>query len=851
MKKIFKSLMAFAAALALPLVLNAQTTTPPKYTINMEKGIGFNKYLVSNTPNENGEYMLHIENFVTGNVEQTTVPTDFVMVLDVSGSMHFDYRPRSMESSAPVYITKDENDAREDGDALKLRLDTDGNGRGYTHYGFKMYYKGGAVGTDGETGYSSYVWARNVTTGTSLTHDNRKNADVGTRWYYHEGDKTFYRLYRSTGKTSSGATCYFIYFKRTNDQVVYLTANGDDDFTTTTTMPTDITDNNDIIFIDGHHRLYKYASRRDALISGVNAFIDAILAQNQDPEVHWKQGVTKHQVAIIAFGANGAVKNFDEPEEGVVMTGGATHVSRIFRPITAENADFYKSWEETTDWMGSTFIYRGVIAARDMLTLLQQQPNMQPLDQYGSANRNKVVVVFTDGEPSNASGFSGYSNAGGSIALSVENGNTIKQTGKTGTGESATQNINGLIYTINLSANTTYVPNFLEHLSSNYSNVEITGGKTGGGAAVTYSGAKDGDGFYMDASSMSNLDEIFKSIVAANTGMTGSILVSMDKVSDSFQIPFSTTDLSKVTMYTAQCIGLTGEKVLDENGNEQPELAFAEPVLVSERRGLEHLWIQKEETVDGKKVLVWHDMPGESHTTMDIDDLIKFKVTDDSTSIIVYGFNYADLWCGLDGIPEHSNNTRQIEADDPNFDKQLDGYRGFKAIYEFPITVNPNALGGVNVPTNDPSSGLWTADENYDPSNIQVPYPQPNLPIPVKLIIQKTGLKFGESANFTVQRRTRTEGSTWEDFTTFVLTGGVATPEVRIINLDPAYFYKVKEGNWSWAYEAVSPEYSTEDTTLKNPIVFENTPEDDTPKHAEAKATNKMRKTGSTTESTD
>lgn len=846
MKKIYKSLLALAAVLALPLVLNAQTTTPPKYTINMEKGIGFNKYLLSDTPNDEGEYILHIENFVTGTVKQTTVPTDFVMVLDVSGSMHFDYRPRSMASTAPVYITKAENDNRADGDALKLRLDLDGNGRGYYHYGYTHYYKGGNPGNAGETGYSSYTWARQVAVGDALTTNNRKAADVGTRWYYHEGDQIFYRLYRSTGKTSSNATCYFIYFKRTNGEIVYLTANGDDDFTTTTEMPTNITATGNIIFVDGHHRLYKYASRRDALISGVNAFLDAILVENNKEELHWKDGVTKHQVAIIPFGGNNAVTDFNEVTE--VQTSGKTHVSKQFRPITNDNIDYYKGWESTTDWMGSTYIYRGINAARDILALLQQQPNMEPLDPYSSPNRNKVVVVFTDGEPTNASGFTGYSNIGGSIALSVESGNTIKQTGKTGN----TQNINGLIYTINLSANTNYVPSFLQHLSSNYSNVTITGGQTGAGTAVTYSGAEDGQGYYMDASSMSNLDAIFESIVDANTGMTGSTLVSMDKVSDSFQIPFLTTDLSKVTMYTAQCIGLTGETVLDENENEQPELAFAEPVLVSERRGLEHLWILKEEIVDGQKKAVWHDIPGESHTTMDIDDLMHFKVTDDSTSIIVYGFNYADLWCGLDNIPEHNNNTRQIEDDDPNFDKQIDGYRGFKAIYEFPIKVNPNALGGVNVPTNDPSSGLWTADENYDPSTIQVPYPQPKLPIPVKLIIQKTGLRVGESANFTVQRKHRTEtGAEYEDFTTFVLTGGVATPEVRIINLDPAYFYKVKEGNWSWAYEAVSPEYSTEDATVKNPIVFENTPEDDTPKHAEAKATNKMRKTGSTTESID
>ena len=111
----------------------------------------------------------------------------------------------------------------------------------------------------------------------------------------------------------------------------------------------------------------------------------------------------------------------------------------------------------------------------------------------------------------------------------------------------------------------------------------------------------------------------------------------------------------------------------------------------------------------------------------------------------------------------------------------------------------------------------------------------------VRLVIQKLGLKTGESANFTIQRRERAEGSTWTDFTTFVLTGEAnSTPEVRIINLDPAYYYKVKEENWSWAYTNVHPEYSTDDSSVKNPIVFENNPIPTPPPHAEAKATNKM-----------
>ena len=143
MKKIYKSLMVLAAAFILPTALSAQTTNHEKYEYDADKGIGYNKYLVSDTPNENGEYTLRVENFITGEVKQTAVPTDFLLVLDVSGSMQFDYRPRN--TIVPTYIRKADNDALDDKNVLKLRLD-DGQDRNRTHYGYVGTYSSGAVG---------------------------------------------------------------------------------------------------------------------------------------------------------------------------------------------------------------------------------------------------------------------------------------------------------------------------------------------------------------------------------------------------------------------------------------------------------------------------------------------------------------------------------------------------------------------------------------------------------------------------------------------------------------------------------------------------------------------------------
>jgi len=96
MKAIHSSLMALAASLLLAPAVFAQTDTPVQYQhekYDLKNGVGFNKYLVSNKPNENSEYTLRLETFVTGGVKATAIPTDFVLVLDNSGSMYYDYRP--------------------------------------------------------------------------------------------------------------------------------------------------------------------------------------------------------------------------------------------------------------------------------------------------------------------------------------------------------------------------------------------------------------------------------------------------------------------------------------------------------------------------------------------------------------------------------------------------------------------------------------------------------------------------------------------------------------------------------------------------------------------------------------
>lgn len=300
-----------------------------------------------------------------------------------------------------------------------------------------------------------------------------------------------------------------------------------------------------------------------------------------------------------------------------------------------------------------------------------------------------------------------------------------------------------------------------------------------------------------------------------------------DRLSGSFVIP---SDLSgKVKFYTAQCIGtktITG-------GTDNPYLAFASEVQAPNRGSLANLWVS---SYDSGNLLVW-----ENQGPIDIDNNLTYTVSDDRKTITVKGFNYGDLWCGLD--PKHEN-TRTLATSDPNYAYRLDGYRGFKLIAEFPIVLSEAAVGGTGIPTNDATaSGVYLADASGDPTDTRiVAFPTPEVTVPVTLWIRKTGLRPGESASITVQRKPRTSGS-WADYASFVLTGEEQDdPEVKLLNLDPAYHYRIKETDWSWSYssEAKSTFPSTESGSLLNPIVIANTFNPIAVERGESKKTNTL-----------
>ena len=832
--------MALAVVMAFAPTLSAQIgPSDPRYPsfFAHEKyeegnGIGINKYLLSNVPDENGEYTIRLETFVTGDVKRVSVPTDFVLTLDVSGSMLFDYllSGEKAENFYPIGSSK---------------MILDQGFAGYT--GYTCVYPVQYPGTS-----SQYV-QRSLGRWTEYmpTHWNDTAAPVNMTRYFKYDDPSdpsnrgYYRIFRITSYNSRSYRNLAIRHK--DDSLIYLkgttySRNPSYDIE----FPSTGTDTSlDVIISTG--TTYRLKQRREALVEGVTSFINQIADENRDDD-KWATGVTRHQVSIVQFGYN--YPNYTPSINENTYTDSNTKVIKSFSQVTDGNKASFIAALNRAGFHGSTYLDYGVHLSRMLLEDLQTKPNMAPLNSSGGVNRNKVVVVFTDGEISPDSGTGGDtgvpSSFFGRISAALNDAVAIKAVR---TSASGTQ-INAKIFTIDM-ANIDHSAVFLQRLSSNYPNATAT--KTSGGYSDNlesdYTGSPitpASDRIYYQDAGHTHLTDIFTAIADATTGEnTSSSLVAVDVMSNSFSIP---ADVSgKVKFYTMNC---WGKKTID--GEEY--LVFDNPVVAPNRASLANIWVSYLDSNDNPQ---WKNVGSAGDGSYaDIDANITYEISSDRKTITIKGFNYAYMWCGHDADHLNTHHGYSSTATSAtNYDAYVasvdaDGenhYRGFKLIAEFPVKADSDAVGGPEVPTNDSVlSGVYKAGDDGNPTGgAIINYPTPDVPLPVQLTIQKTGLQPGESASFTVQRRLASNASsTYEDYTTFILTGDASnTPEVKLLNLDSRYYYKVKETGWSWSYTIDADEPSTEDPTLENPIVFENTPSTTTIRHAEAKATNTMKAT--------
>lgn len=430
-------------------------------------------------------------------------------------------------------------------------------------------------------------------------------------------------------------------------------------------------------------------------------------------------------------------------------------------------------------------------------------------------NHNIVVVMFTDGCPST----SGSTNFTASYAIdAVNNAKSIKDAG-------ATVYSVGLITWSDLSTvNQTHVRNMMDYISSNFPDGTASSTNT-----FTCTGTRVSTDFYADANEV-DLGDIFQSIAEASGGSASSIpgeTMVVDEVSNSFEVPCTFT-ADDVVVYTRDVL---------TDGTDWDE--------------------------ESKNILNTIELPADYDLEALPPESIAAQLADEGTvgvylhegKLMIIGFNYSKPDAeNADGSEEHPYGNWVGWRDNG------ETCAGKELVIEFNVKASDGVTGGDGTNTNvAATSGVYVPafDENgnfigYQNKN-SYPYPQTDLPI--NIVIQKEGLRRGESATIQIYRAPIKEGvfdqntgkpapdltEGWENFTKVILTNTSDTDGETVIKvlrcLDPSFVYRLKEDDWGWGYIL-----DTKDTNTSiqehNPFVFQNTLKQGAVKHAEAVSIN-------------
>lgn len=418
--------------------------------------------------------------------------------------------------------------------------------------------------------------------------------------------------------------------------------------------------------------------------------------------------------------------------------------------------------------------------------------------------RSKTVVVFTDGSPYRQA--SGESASAENIAdAAINTANDIKGI-KAYTGPEG-EDVYTKIFTVGLLDSAPSAGStVLAVLDRSSSNYK--------GATSRTTGERVSSAYYFLANDASSLTAIFASIGASSGGasfeMDEGTTALVDIVSNSFMLP-PNADVNSIKVYTADCIG---EYV---GGDYDGLLKFQDQSL-------------------------WADARTQG---------VQVTLSDNRQEVTVTHFDFSENWCGFE------KNAQGLKT-----------YRGKKIVLKIPIQMSSTAIGGKDLGTNAPGSGIIVNGQNI------LQFTSPEVSLPINIWIRKEGLMEGESAKFTIQRAVkpeawyaegfaypenssdnRYEALEWEDVSSIFVTrhegqaiSGENAPLTKAIGLpsvnddDEEFIYRIIENeDWSWSYDSTTPTIFTSDLLEVNPFVFSNTLKSNIGvevRHAESKATN-------------
>lgn len=512
--------------------------------VPVNEGLSMGKDLISYDA-KTGEGLLELEAFVTGNVvtEYTAKPLDIVLVLDQSGSMK-----ESFGSITDYYVFEGSNEEAK----------RQANGQDLYYYKDGHYYEALVEVIEGEVNYQP------------VQGKNPKYENINKGEYYYKAGEQYYRVqveirngrYTSyymdengkkhilkSGKDGDNRIRVTVYQKTQNNTYKYSYRNEGSIVEIGTsegrnTRPGD----------DGITGLYVYGStdmtRQSALKNAAQSFVNNV-RENAE-----KTGA-EHKIAVVGF-ASGTADNLYYGNTEILTARNSD--GEIGKQYYGLKADDYKdalvacgdtlvdSAINALDADGATQIDLGMKMAKQVL-----ENNPVKVDTEGKPERNRVVVVLSDGAPST------YSDWSTSVAdAAVEYSYQIKNTQK------ATVYSIGIFPGANASetnpSGKTDENHFMQALSSNYLNA---GGNYNRAHWYSNKGERNtnlnGKSYYLSASDSEGLNDVFEQISnevgGAELTELGISTVVQDIISPYFELNGPSED---ITVFTADCIGADG-----------------------------------------------------------------------------------------------------------------------------------------------------------------------------------------------------------------------------------------------------------------------------------------------------
>lgn len=504
-------------------------------------------------PDADGVYTLTLEAYATGDKtiteETTSVPTDIILVLDQSGSMDYDftvstYDPFSADTAEEYY--------QQAMNSLYVKLD------------------------DGS--YASVIVEKSVNVTNPASAAGKSNSDYANlNGLYHKCDEDTYgvltveensylwgalKFYLYTCE-NCGEVSYGVYtiitgssapgnngefYTADSSSVTYTFSYVDQSGTTQTYGPgTDVPD------WDFHTAGSSGTSTRlAALKTAVTTFTNNVKAKAEADEID-------HRVAIVGFASPSGNGNNSEvlTLDGDNSSYDSGKIGVSYSELTSDADNYAGALQDMSTSDGQTMV-ANAIAALDAEGATRVDLGMEMANQIfandnpPAGERNRVIVVFTDGVPTTSNSYSE------TVATSAINyGSTAKST------------YGATVYTVGIfdgadstkdgsnsgNASETQKANwFMHRLSSN----------------TKY---PQSPSYYLTASNSTELNNIFQKISQnIETGGSSIILnkeaVVKDVITDQFVLP-NGADTSQIKVYTAACTGV------DASGN----LTFGDKTL--------------------------------------------------------------------------------------------------------------------------------------------------------------------------------------------------------------------------------------------------------------------------------